>query len=106
MRRKTASFLFLGAVLGALAWNGAVTQVLAPCGKPAGKKTAAPAAAPARPAPPAAALGPGRLLLPGERALDFQLPAVVGDQIKTVKLSDYKGKWRVLCFYPADFTFV
>ena len=32
--------------------------------------------------------------------------AMVGDQIKMVKLSDYKGKWRVLCFYPADFTFV
>ncbi len=104
MRRKTASLLFLGAVLGALAWNGAFTQVLAPCGKPAGAKAKAAAAAPAAPKP--AALGPGRLLLPGERALDFQLPAVVGDRIKTVKLSDYKGKWRVLCFYPADFTFV
>ncbi|MEM4625584.1 MAG: redoxin domain-containing protein [Candidatus Pacearchaeota archaeon] len=26
--------------------------------------------------------------------------------IKRVKLSDYKGKWLVLIFYPADFTFV
>jgi peroxiredoxin len=25
---------------------------------------------------------------------------------KNVKLSDYKGKWVVLCFYPGDFTFV
>ncbi|MBD3166202.1 redoxin domain-containing protein [bacterium] len=25
---------------------------------------------------------------------------------KSVKLSDYKGKWVVLFFYPADFTFV
>ncbi len=24
----------------------------------------------------------------------------------TVKSSDYKGKWTVVCFYPADFTFV
>lgn len=24
----------------------------------------------------------------------------------TVKSSDYKGKWAVVCFYPADFTFV
>ncbi|MDD3817121.1 MAG: peroxiredoxin [Thiovulaceae bacterium] len=24
----------------------------------------------------------------------------------TVKSSDYKGKWSVICFYPADFTFV
>lgn len=46
------------------------------------------------------------VLLPGQRAINFELPAVVGDEIKNVKLSDYNGKWRVLCFYPADFTFV
>ncbi len=44
--------------------------------------------------------------LPGQPAIDFELPAVVGNEIKTVKLSDYKGMWRVVCFYPADFTFV
>jgi len=25
---------------------------------------------------------------------------------REVKLSDYKGQWVVLYFYPADFTFV
>ena len=25
---------------------------------------------------------------------------------KTVSSDDYEGKWRVVCFYPADFTFV
>ncbi len=44
--------------------------------------------------------------LPGQRALNFELPAVIGDEIKAVKLSDYNGSWRVVCFYPADFTFV
>ena len=44
--------------------------------------------------------------LPGQQAIDFQLPAVVGDDIKNIKLSDYDGKWRVLCFFPAAFTFV
>ncbi len=44
--------------------------------------------------------------LPGQQAIDFQLPAVVGNQIKNIKLSDYAGKWRVLCFFPAAFTFV
>ncbi len=34
--------------------------------------------------------------LPGQQAIDFQLPAVVGDDIKNIKLSDYDGKWRVL----------
>jgi len=28
------------------------------------------------------------------------------EQIKTVSLDDYKGKWVVLVFYPADFTFI
>ncbi len=44
--------------------------------------------------------------LPGQPAIDFKLPAVVGDEIKNIKLSDYNGKWRVLCFFPAAFTFV
>ncbi len=47
-----------------------------------------------------------RVPLPGERAIDFELTAVVGDEIKKVKLSDYQGMYRILCFYPADFTFV
>lgn len=44
--------------------------------------------------------------LPGQYAIDFELPAVVGDDIKNIKLSDYDGKWRVVCFFPAAFTFV
>jgi peroxiredoxin (alkyl hydroperoxide reductase subunit C) len=28
------------------------------------------------------------------------------DQEKTVRLSDYKGKWLAIMFYPADFTFI
>jgi alkyl hydroperoxide reductase subunit AhpC len=47
-----------------------------------------------------------RVPLPGEQAPNFMLPAVVGTQVKNIKLSDYDGKWRVVCFYPADFTFV
>jgi peroxiredoxin (alkyl hydroperoxide reductase subunit C) len=44
--------------------------------------------------------------LPGQPAIDFELPAVVKNDIKTIKLSDYSGKYRVLCFFPAAFTFV
>ena len=44
--------------------------------------------------------------LPGMRAINFELPAVVGDEILPVKLSDFNGEWRVVCFYPGDFTFV
>jgi hypothetical protein len=42
----------------------------------------------------------------GKPAPDFELSAFVGGGFKNIKLSDYKGKWIVLCFYPGDFTFV
>jgi len=47
-----------------------------------------------------------RVPLPGEPAPNFELSAVVGDEIKAIRLSDFDGMWRVVCFYPADFTFV
>ena len=37
---------------------------------------------------------------------DFDLEAFHNEEIHRVKLSDYKGKWLVLIFYPADFTFI
>ena len=37
---------------------------------------------------------------------DFELKAFHEDEIKDIKFSDYKGKWLVLIFYPADFTFI
>jgi len=37
---------------------------------------------------------------------DFELEAYYNDEIKKIRLSDYRGKWLVLVFYPADFTFV
>jgi len=42
----------------------------------------------------------------GKPAPDFELTAFIGGGFKNVKLSDYKGKWIVICFYPGDFTFV
>lgn len=49
---------------------------------------------------------PTRLV--GKQAPDFTMEAVTGDgkEFKQVSLSDYKGKWLVLFFYPLDFTFV
>lgn len=37
---------------------------------------------------------------------DFEVDAYHENKIKKIKLSEYKGKWVVLVFYPADFTFV
>ena len=43
----------------------------------------------------------------GQKAPDFAAQALLPDgSFKDVKLSDYKGKWVVLFFYPLDFTFV
>jgi hypothetical protein len=43
----------------------------------------------------------------GQEAPDFEANAyVAGKGFLPVKLSGYKGKWIVLCFYPGDFTFV
>jgi peroxiredoxin (alkyl hydroperoxide reductase subunit C) len=37
---------------------------------------------------------------------DFTLEAFHNQSFKKIRLADYKGKWLVLFFYPADFTFV
>jgi len=43
----------------------------------------------------------------GQEAPDFEANAFVeGAGFKPVKLSDNRGQWIVLCFYPGDFTFV
>jgi hypothetical protein len=42
----------------------------------------------------------------GKPAPDFEASAFVDGGFKNVKLSDYKGQWVVVCFYPGDFTFV
>lgn len=54
-------------------------------------------------------------LLVGHQAPEFKGMALVGGKAETlspetafkeISLSDYKGKWVVLFFYPLDFTFV
>jgi len=46
----------------------------------------------------------------GQPAPDFSLDAVIsrepGKEFGQISLKDYRGKWLVLFFYPADFTFV
>src|SRR6266852_2188987 len=43
-----------------------------------------------------------------QQAPDFEIPSTKNIQKlnEPVKLSDYRGKWVVLLFYPLDFTFV
>jgi peroxiredoxin (alkyl hydroperoxide reductase subunit C) len=42
----------------------------------------------------------------GQKAPDFTAPAYFKGSFAPVKLSDFAGKWVLLCFYPGDFTFV
>ncbi len=42
----------------------------------------------------------------GKEAPDFGASAFFEGGFTNVKLSDYRGKWVFLCFYPGDFTFV
>jgi hypothetical protein len=77
------------------------------CVKPArGPLVPAPQAAPAAGAQPSQEVQ-RMLARVGKEAIDFEGNAfVAGEGFKPVKLSSYKGKWIVLCFYPGDFTFV
>jgi len=74
-----------------------------------------PTRGPILPAPPSLAAGAipppqemtKMLARVGKEAIDFEATAYInGIGFKNIKLSDYLGKWVVICFYPGDFTFV
>jgi len=46
------------------------------------------------------------VMLIGRKAPDFTAPGYHMGKFINVKLSEYLGKWVLLCFYPGDFTFV
>lgn len=46
------------------------------------------------------------MILIGKPAPDFTAPGYHKGEFVNVRLSDYRGKWVLLCFYPGDFTFV
>ena len=47
-----------------------------------------------------------KMIQVGKPAPDFVAPAYHNGEFVSVKLSEYLGKWVVLCLYPGDFTFV
>lgn len=80
------------------------------CVKPA-KGVVDPKGETAPTAPPTLATAPQQearkmLARVGKQAPDFEATAYLNGGFANVKLSDYKGQWVVLCFYPGDFTFV
>jgi hypothetical protein len=42
----------------------------------------------------------------GQKAPDFTAPSYYRGGFTPVTLSDFAGKWLLVCFYPGDFTFV
>ena len=77
------------------------------CGKPTGGPMGEdPARAGSAPEPRNQDRQPAIRVRVGRKAPDFEAPAYLDGAFKNVKLSDYLGRWIVLCFYPGDFTFV
>ncbi len=62
--------------------------------------------APGKTAPAPAAREVKKMVQVGKKAPDFVAPCYYNGEFASVKLSEYLGKWVVLCFYPGDFTFV
>jgi AhpC/TSA family len=67
---------------------------------------AEPSGAPSSSTPPASQEVPRMSVRVGQKAPDFNAPAYFKGKFTNVKLSDFSGKWVMLCFYPGDFTFV
>ena len=75
------------------------------CARPTGSVVGQePAAAPS--ATPEVHKEPIMIAKVGQKAPDFEAPAYHQGKFTSVKLSDYLGKWVLLCFYPGDFTYV
>ncbi len=47
-----------------------------------------------------------QVVLIGKKAPDFTAPGYDQGKFVNLRLSEYLGKWVLLCFYPGDFTFV
>ena len=45
-------------------------------------------------------------ILVGKKAPDFTAPSYYRGGFAPVSLTDFAGKWLMVCFYPGDFTFV
>lgn len=106
--RKSIPSIALAALAGGffLVWTAGAQDGKTPsdqCVKPAQGPilgSAAPNAGPAAVAP----IAP-RVRI-GKPAPDFEAHAFLAGGFEPVRLSKYRGKWVILCFYPGDFTFV
>jgi peroxiredoxin (alkyl hydroperoxide reductase subunit C) len=80
-------------------------EIKAGCARPTG----GPVGEPDEPSPQKESQKPeekSAMIHVGKKAPDFVAPGYHQGKFINVKLSDYLGKWTLLCFYPGDFTFV
>jgi peroxiredoxin (alkyl hydroperoxide reductase subunit C) len=80
-------------------------EIKAGCARPTGGPVGE-AAPPSEKAPSPLTEEKKPMIKVGRKAPDFTAPAYHQGKFTNIKLSDYLGKWVVLCFYPGDFTFV
>ncbi len=77
------------------------------CARPTGASVSQPAVAPSTSSDEPAKEKQSMVLAKvGKPAPDFVAPAYQKGEFTSVKLSDYLGKWALVCFYPGDFTYV
>lgn len=74
-----------------------------PAAGPVGPKPPEPAAVESKPFEAKEAI---MRVMVGKEAPDFEASAYHEGGFKNVRLSDLRGQWVMLCFYPGDFTFV
>ena len=75
------------------------------CARPTGGPVGEPAA-PQQNEPATPTKEKRTMITVGKKAPDFAAPAYHAGKFTSVKLSEFLGKWVVLCCYPGDFTFV
>jgi hypothetical protein len=76
------------------------------CARPTGGVVGEGPANAGQPDTPPATKEVSSMIQVGQKAPDFVAPAYLNGKFVSVKLSEYLGKWVLLCFYPGDFTFV
>lgn len=82
-------------------------ELKAGCARPTGGPVGDPAPETSKDTPnPKPAKEATPMIRVGKKAPDFTAPGYQKGKFVNIQLSDYLGKWVVLCFYPGDFTFV
>jgi peroxiredoxin (alkyl hydroperoxide reductase subunit C) len=81
-------------------------EIKAGCARPTGGPVGEPADEPQPETPLAKTEEKKTMIQVGKKAPDFVAPGYQKGNFINVQLSDYLGKWTLLCFYPGDFTFV